>query len=144
MSINRIIPRVGAEAMQTYAIASPHDRTVRAACEQVGCGAWRHGWETTVDEATELGARQAAFIRTQAGRTFRELRTEAGLTVFRFDAGQRCFANHQTRPELYLVRGGDWRGNPAKVPGRQHANAADWVEDFGEHQQKVHDAREKG
>jgi hypothetical protein len=47
------------------------------------------------------------------------------------------------RPELYLVADGDWRGNPT---GRQrtHQNAADWVEDFGEHQLRIADQVERG
>lgn len=128
---------------QTYQITSPPDRTVKAACEQVACPNWRYGWESHIDESTDLGVRQAAFIRTEAGRTFREQKTAAGITVFRFEPHQRCFAEHQTRPEMYLVRDGDHRGNPTGRR-RQHTRAADWVEDFQENQGRVADAREKG
>ncbi|MGW3428881.1 hypothetical protein ACWDHW_13135 [Streptomyces melanosporofaciens] len=130
-------------AYQTYSIASPRDTTVRAACEQVGCEAWRHGWESAIDETTALGQQQAAYIRQKSGRTFRETKTAAGLTVFRFESGQRCFADHKTRPELYAVRDGDWRGNPTGRT-RQHTRAADWVEDFGEHQLRLVDQHQKG
>jgi len=141
--MNRIEPAMGVGAYQTYSITSPHDRLVPAACEQVGCEQWYYGWQSTVDESTELGRSQAQYIRHQSGRTFREQRTGAGMTVFTFEARQRCFANHQTRPELYVVRDGDWRGNPT---GRRrvHANAADWTEDFGEHQQRIADQIERG
>jgi len=139
----RIIPALPAEAMKSYRIVSPRDTAVKVACEQAGCLQWRHGWDTTVDESTDLGRMQAAYIRTESGRTFRELRTEAALTVFRFEAGQRCFADHETRPEKFIVRGGDWRGNP-RGEFRQHASAADWVEDFALHQQALHDAVERG
>lgn len=141
--LNRIPPAMGVGAYQTYSLSAPHDTYVPAACEQVGCGAWLRGWQSTIDESTELGAQQAAYIRQQSGRTFREQRTGAGLTVFTFDSHQRCFENHQTRPELYVVRDGDWRGNPT---GRRrvHANAADWTEDFGEHQQRIADQMERG
>lgn len=139
----RLPPAAPVGAYQTYSITSPTDATVKAACEQVGCEAWLHGWESTIDESTELGQRQAAYIRQQSGRTFKEQRTDAGLTVFRFDSRQRCFAEHRTRPELYVVRDGDWRGNPTGRR-RQHASAADWVEDFGEHQQRIADQVEKG
>lgn len=141
--MTRIEPAAPAQAYQTYQVMSPHDRTVRSACEEVGCEAWRHGWDTAVDERTELGARQAHYIRHKSGRTFRELR-RGDLTVFRFDSRQRCFADHQTRPEIYLVKGGDWRGNPADIQPRRHTRASDWVEDFGEHQQRLADQREKG
>jgi hypothetical protein len=63
--------------------------------------------------------------------------------VFRFDSGQRCFAEHQTNPEQYGVRDGDWRGNPTGRV-RAHQRPADWVEDFGEHQIRIADQQQKG
>ncbi|MGW1814069.1 hypothetical protein ACWCQM_10985 [Streptomyces sp. NPDC002125] len=130
-------------AYQTYSIAQPADTLVRAACEQAGCVAYERGWQSTIDESTPLGAQQAAYIRTQSGRTFREQRTGAGLTVFVFEARQRCFTDHKTRPQLFAVRDGDWRGNPTGRT-RQHQRAADWVEDFGEHQLRLTDQQQKG
>ncbi|SCK20075.1 hypothetical protein YUYDRAFT_02079 [Streptomyces sp. ScaeMP-e48] len=130
-------------AYQTYSIAQPSDTLVRAACEQAGCQAWARGWQSTIDESTPLGQQQAAYIRSQSGRTFREQRTTAGLTVFTFEAHQRCFTEHQTRPQLFAVRDGDWRGNPTGRT-RQHQRAEDWVEDFGEHQLRLSDQQQKG
>lgn len=138
----RLPPALPVGAYKTYAVASPPDRSVRAACEQVGCLAYRHGWESHVDEATELGRRQADYIRRKSGRTFREQRDAAGITVFRFDSGQRCFAEHRTRPELYVVRFGDWRQNLGTI--RRHTRPADFVEDFGEHQQVLADQLRRG
>jgi hypothetical protein len=143
MDMFRLPPAHAVEAYQTYSITVPPDVLVKAACEQVGCEAWRNGWESVINEATDLGKAQADYIRTRAGRTFREQRTAGGFTVFRFDSGQRCFAEHKTRPELYAVRDGDWRGNPTGR-ARRHTRAADWVEDFGEHQQRIADQTEKG
>lgn len=140
--LNRIAPVGEPEHYQTYSITSPPDRTVRAACEQVGCEQWRLGWQSVIDESTPLGRSQAAYIRQQSGRTFREQKTAAGLTVFRFESGQRCFAEHQTRPEIYLVRGGDWRKQTG--PARTHQRAQDWQEDFGEHQLRLVAQRERG
>lgn len=142
-AVNRIEPTFPVGAYQTYRIRRQPDRWQRAACESVDCAAWRNGWETTVDERTDLGMSQAAYIRQKSGRTFRELRTGDGLTVFRFESGQRCFAEHRTRPELYVVRAGDWRGNPTGW-ARRHERAADWVEDFGEHQQLIADQQQRG
>lgn len=130
-------------AYQTYSIDQPPDTLVRAACEQAGCVAWARGWQSTIDESTPLGAKQAAYIRTQSGRTFREQRTAAGLTVFVFEARQRCFTDHKTRPQLFAVRDGDWRGNPTGRV-RQHQRPADWVEDFGEHQLRLIDQQQEG
>jgi hypothetical protein len=141
--VNRIDPNLPIGAYQTYSITAPRDTRVRAACEQVGCAAWRHGWESTIDESTELGQDQARYIRMQSRRTFRETRTDAGLTVFRFESGQRCFANHETRPEIYVVRDGDWRGNPTGL-ARTHRRPADWVEDFGLNQQRLGDQQQRG
>ena len=127
----RLQPQGPAQAYQTFSVRSLPDRTVRTVCEETGCEQWRTGWESAIDESTDLGKAQAAYIRQQSGRTFRELRTDGGLTVFRFEPGQRCFADHKTRPELYLVRDGDHRGNPT---GRQrvHTRAQDWVENVQE------------
>lgn len=138
----RIEPKAPAGAYKTYAVATPHDVTVKAACEQVGCQAWRNGWQTLIDESASLGRAQAEYIRLHAGRTFREGKTGAGLTVFTFESGQRCFANHETRPEVYSVVDGDHRQHFGPV--RTHARAADWVEDFGEHQQEIAEQIEKG
>ncbi|MEV3857725.1 hypothetical protein AB0J38_25795 [Streptomyces sp. NPDC050095] len=129
-------------AYQTYSITSPRDTSVVAACQQVGCVAWLRGWESAIDESTDLGKTQAAYIRQSSGRTFREMKRADGLTVFRFDSGQRCFTEHKTRPEVYVVRDGDWRGNPTGRT-RTHARPQDWVEDFGEHQLRLVDQKQK-
>lgn len=138
----RLPPNMPAGAYQTFQLAAPRDRMVQAACEQVGCEAWRHGWESVINEATDLGKRQAAFIRQESARTFREQRTQAGLTVFRFDSGQRCFADHRTRPEVYRVWQGDWRQNLGLI--RRHSRPVDWVEHFAEHQDRIADQIKKG
>lgn len=140
---HRIPPAGPVGAYKTFSVTSPLDTQVRAACEQVDCAAWRNGWRTLIDEATDLGRRQAAFIRRESARTYRERPGPAGLTEFIFDSGQRCFAEHRTRPEIYVVRGGDWRGNPTGEH-RTHTRPIDWVEDFGEHQLRVAEQIEKG
>jgi hypothetical protein len=139
----RLPPQGPAQAYQTFSVRSPSDRMVRTVCEQVACQAWRQGWESVIDERTDLGKAQAQYIRHQSGRTFREQKTETGLTVFRFESGQRCFAEHQTRPELYLVRDGDFRGNPT---GRRrvHTRPADWVEHMQEEFGRFQDDRKEG
>lgn len=140
--LNRLKPVGEASDYQTFSITSPPDRQVKAACEQVGCTAWRYGWQSVIDESTALGQSQAAYIRQRAGRTFREQKTGAELTVFSFDSGQRCFAEHQTRPEVYAVQGGDWR--QFSGPVQRHQRAADWQEHFGEHQLRLVEQRQRG
>lgn len=144
--LTRITPAAPPPAFKTYQILAPASTHWRAAtCAEVGCAAYLRGWSTTVDESTELGGRQAHYIRQQAGRGFTEQRTPAGLTVFAFEAGQRCFraGEHrvQVRPESYLIRPGDWRdlGDPRRL-----GSARSWVDDFGEHQQALADRRQKG
>jgi len=143
----RIAPRLPVEAVQTYAIRAPkgtHHRT--ASCAEADCPNLQHGWRSVIDEATDLGAAQATYIRRESGRKFTEERDPAGLTVFTFEAWQRCFAEHTVpleREPFYVVRGGDWRGNP-RGEIRRHANGDDWVEDFAEHQQTLADRLEQG
>ncbi|MEV7389628.1 hypothetical protein [Streptomyces sp. NPDC091215] len=138
-----IEPAMPANAYQTYEVHAPQDVQQKSACERANCQAWRYGWESVIDQSTPLGQQQAAYIRTQSGRTFREQRSDAGLTVFRFESGQRCFAEHGTRPELYLVRDGDRRGNPTGRL-RQHTRPADWVEDMAQSLDAVRTAQERG
>lgn len=140
--LTRIDPAGEAGSYKTYEFVSPPDLMIRAACAQVGCQAYASGWETTLDEATPLGRKQAGYIRRRSGRTFTEHRTAAGLTVFRFEPHQRCFAEHKTRPDFYSVRAGDWRADLGQL--RRHVNGADWVEDFAEHQQTIADQIERG
>lgn len=146
--MNRIVPSVGAEAYQTFQVSAPRATHWRkASCEEVSCAQGERGWTSTIDESTGLGKAQAHYIRRNSGRKFKESRNELGQTVFEFASGQDCFAEHKVRidkPELYLVRGGDHRGNPLGIQTRQHTKAEFWVEEFGENQQRIHDVREKG
>ena len=68
-----------------------------ADCLEVNCPHYEFGWTTTVDETTDLGQRQARYIRKEAGRKFNEHKNEVGLTVFLFEQGQRCFQQHRVQ-----------------------------------------------
>jgi hypothetical protein len=77
--------------------------------------------------------------------------------AFTFTAGQPCFSlssrhpgrgygwhDVQTEAEpLYVVRDGDWRGNPSGRK-RVHRSGVEWVEEFGEHQQELADRIAQG
>jgi hypothetical protein len=119
-------------ATRDYALLMPKDTFIREACADIGCASWQHGWETRVDEATALGVEQARYIRRESGRTFTEHRSGA-ITVFRFPGGQRCFAEHRTKPARFLVRG-----------VREHSNLGDWIEDIAEHVTTIEDLRKRG
>jgi hypothetical protein len=141
--------RMPVQAMQTYALRRPAGPAFwrPATCAQVDCEPHLRGWTTTVDERTELGQRQAWYIRSASARRFSEYRGDTGLTVFTFDAGQSCFAadRHQVaveREPLYVVRRGDYRRDLGTT--RTHTRGEHWTEDFAENQDKIQTARERG
>ena len=154
----RLPSRAPVTVMKTYAIRAPlstHYRT-GLTCAQYECDAYLLGWQSQIDEGTELGQRQANFIRKLSGRKFTEVRTGAGLTVFSFEPGQEGFAssnaqepghgNHRRRldrPEVYIERAGDHRGNPTGMR-RVHTRADDWVDSFSENQSRIQALKEKG
>ena len=133
-----------AQAFQTFSIVSPpatHSRV--AECQEVECSAWAHGWKTTIDEATQLGQSQAGYIRAHSGRAFTESRTPEGLTEFIFKPGQKCFGEHRVsleRDELYIIRGGDRRGNPLREVKR--VGSEEWVDRLGTNQERIRRVRE--
>lgn len=143
--------------MKTYGVSSPQSTHTRAAsCDEVDCPQRARGWVTVVDESTELGQRQAHYIRTacrpvsaqlaaQGMRRYVETKTDKGWTEFRFAAGQRCFAQHRVpldRPELYVAR----RGNLHQPVGRarQYDRADQWVDDFATELDGVRTIAERG
>jgi hypothetical protein len=122
-------------ATRDYLLRMPPDTTVVAACHEVRCEAWQFGWDTIVDERTPLGAAQAAYIRHQSGRTFREMGSPDGVTVFRFESRQRCFAEHRTKPARWLVRG---------YGLREHSSMRGWIDDLAEHVGQLEDQIRRG
>lgn len=144
--MNRITPLLPAAAMKTYEVVAPLATHYRdGTCQEVDCGANAYGWVTLVDVATDLGRRQANYIRLHSGRTFTA--TEVGtLVTFSFSAGQKCFAEHKVpleREQFFRVRGGDWRGDPRRI-GTVLRRPDDWVDDFANHQQTLADRLQEG
>lgn len=141
---NRPEPRLPITAVQSFGIHMPKATHWRkATCAEVECKWYLEGWVTVVP----AGSDQALIVR-HSGRRFREIPQEGGMTAFVFEAGQRCFRaddHHMKldRPEIYVVRDGDWRGNPT---GRRriHARPLDWVDEFSDHLGKVNEQIEKG
>lgn len=145
----RIAPRMAPAAYKTYALQLPKVTHYRkATCQEVECEAYARGWVTKIDVSTPLGQRQARYIVDHSNRKFTETTAinSSVIREFMFPHGQQCFADHQVpleREPLYVVRGGDWRGNP-RNEHRTHVRAADWVEDFATHQQNIVDEIERG
>lgn len=127
-----------AGAYQTFRLSAPittHRR--RASCAEVHCPAHERGWATTV----AAGSRDEHAIRTSGRHFLVPEILEGGFVRFTFTAGQPCFkAGTHTAPverePLYLVVGGDFRGNPTGYR-YQHAGAADWVDQFANHQDRI-------
>jgi hypothetical protein len=149
----RLDPVLPAHAYKTYAITRPAASHYRpATCAEVDCAHYRDGWVTRIDTSTPLGAAQARYILDRSGRRYTLTSgaspdgDEFALVIFTFPPGQPCFTAHRVpleRDPLFVVRGGDWRGNPMRER-RQHVRASEWAEDFAEHQQALADQINKG
>ena len=142
-----IEPSLPPYAYKAYVIAAPLTTHYNlATCADVDCPHYLTGWDSLIDERTDLGRRQASYIRGPSGRRFTEERQEDGLTRFAFEAGQKCFGEHRARnmrPDRYVERDGDYRGNPT---GRRyvHTRPEDWVDSFKNHQSKIRGLVERG
>ncbi len=143
----RLPPAGPASAYKTYAVTTPPGEKywVPATCEDVDCDAFLNGWVTRVPFGAEM---YAAVLGS--GRKWITVETDAaGVTSFTFAPGTECFrsSTHRVkvgRPDLFVVRDGDWRGNPLGTRPRLHARPEDWVEDFSAHVQAINERIEKG
>ena len=144
--INRVEPALPAAAYKTYQIAAPLSSHFRpATCAEIDCPDYLRGWRVRVENLTP----DLLHTAKTCGRHFREAQVAQGETWLLFEAGQPCFraGEHRKRlerPELFIVRGGDHRGDPLRAPARQHTRPELWVEDFAEHQQGLVDTQQKG
>ncbi len=140
----RTEPLMAVTAYKTYAVSMPaqtHTRVVD--CETYGCAAHHQGWKTVLD-LTQAAHRDAATWIVNDSLRHHTMERAENIVTFLFPPGQACFAEHRVaiRPANYLVRDGDWRGNPT---GRKVAmGQQQWVDDFGEHQEKLAEAQKRG
>ncbi len=143
------------QALQTFEIAEPLPTHWRpATCAEVECQAHMAGWRTTIDLTTDLGVKQARYIRDHAGRHFtHEFSGDGRMITFTFPAGQRCFTEHRVqlgRPALFVVRRGGHRdsvrGRPLRaLPGVRVFDRPDqWADDLHEATDRVAAARQRG
>lgn len=136
------------QAMQTFQIVAPtRTHTREATCEEVECGAYLRGWRMQIDLNTELGQRQARYIKHSSGRSYTVESQREGLVTLLFQPSQPCFATHRVKLErepLYRVKGGDYRGNPLGTPTRVHTKPEHWVEEFAENQDRLKTQIERG
>jgi len=147
VQLSRIQPLMGPEAYKTFEMRSPLSTHFRkATCAEAGCEHYRLGWQTRVEGLPP----EMLHAAKTSGRKYTEQRIAEGETYLVFEAGQPCFRAPQhrmrinDRPPLYIVRDGDWRGNPRGTKARLHQNPGDWVDDFATHQQAIADEIAKG
>jgi len=148
--VSRIEPGMPAAAYKTYGWSMPlrtHWR--KATCEETGCDHYASGWVSTFDLGTDLGQRQYHYCTHDRTRRFTEQRVSLTLVKLIYAPGSTCFRRDEhriplARPGRFYVSGGDFRGNPRGIPARVHHSAADWCEDFAEHQDKLAAAIERG
>lgn len=122
----------------------------RLTCSEARCLQYERGWLTIVDERTDMGRKQAHYIRTESRRGFVEFRSEDagahldgetvaipdGMTVFKFYAGQQCFGTHEDREVVFVHQKRDVR--------RVHSRPLDFNEHFNEEAAKLAEAAERG
>lgn len=136
------------QAMQTFQILAPKSTHTRViSCEEAECRAYANGWRVTVDLGTELGQKQAFYIKNHSGRSYRKVSVSGTMVELEFAGGQPCFTEHRVRndlPEVFRVKGGDYRGNPLKTPTRVHKRPEFWVEEFAENQDRLKTRFERG
>lgn len=142
----RIDPVMPAAGYKTYAVTLPKATHWRSAtCAEVECPNHLRGFSITADVSTELGRKQANYLRMKSGRSF-TVQQIGDLIAFTFHAGQKCFEPHRVslqREPNFFVKGGDYRGNPLGLPTRK-LSAQSWVDDFGEHQDRIAGQKERG
>jgi hypothetical protein len=148
-------------AITTYQVVAPrptHTRT--AGCAEVGCEAQRDGFKV-ICPPTDQGRAWARRIRTTCrpagarlspvvaarihGRYTLDV-DPSGAETYTFGAGTPCFTAHRVtidRPELYVVRGGDLRGNPRRQL-RRLDRADQWVDEFQTNQDQIATRIERG
>jgi hypothetical protein len=133
----RPTPVLPAEAMRTHQISAPaatHWR--RATCAEVECSQYLNGWATPLAGLDEGDIWQAK----NSGRKWVEVDTDAGPALV-FEPGQPCFAavTHRKRldrPELFIARDGDWRGNPRGTDPLRFSGADSWADSLQTHLEK--------
>lgn len=111
-------------------------RSRKATCDEVQCWPYVHGFELPIDEQTDLGQRQAHYLRTDRSRPRPAEQRQAGLTLFRYPPGTPCFA--QDSPEHWVAV------DQFFIARGQHTRPELWVEQFTENQQAIADRIARG
>lgn len=142
----RVAPKMVPTAYRSFEVHAPAETHYRSvSCREMECQHHLAGWTSKVDVTTEQGRRQASAVRA-SGRRYTHIR-DGAIVTFWFAPGQSCFqAPHKVptgRPEIYVVRDGDWRGNPT---GRVDRNirSSEFVERMAENLGALTDGIQRG
>lgn len=144
-NIRRLV-KAPVQSMRTYQIDQPISTHYRVAtCAEVDCPRRAAGWRMGFDLTDPERLAAARWIRDHSGRTMTAevLGDKVTLT---FPAGQDCFTTHRVpleREPFYVVRAGDFRGNPTRERTR-HANADTFVDAWENDLDKLNTVRERG
>jgi len=144
--VSRIRPLMGADAYKTYEMRSPLSTHFRpATCAEANCQYYANGFQVRVEGL----APKVLNAVQNSGRKYTVQKVADGETYLSFEPGQPCLREslhrvREDRPPLYIVRDGDWRGNPRGTKARLHQTPDHWVEDFATHQQAIADEIKKG
>lgn len=145
--LGRVPDKGPAHLYTTFGIRTKESEHWRqATCEETNCGYYIKGFNVEVDESKPIGEKNAVLLRQDKTRSPKESHNEYGMTVFSYPPGTNCMNKHQVRipkPEIFIVKGGDHRGNPKGTPTRIHTKAEFWVEEFAEVQDKIKTQVEK-
>lgn len=141
-------------AFTTYALLQPVETHRRpATCEEAGCLQWHRGWATSVLPGSTDEAMLIAGCRGEVDGRRRVLptpeTTPEGFHRYVFPPGTECFAasTHTVLHDGIEAIGIRRDGNKLGVGNTdvfRHQNLDEWVEDFGEHQQRLSDEAQKG
>lgn len=137
-------------AYQTFSVHMPTETHWRdATCEEVGCERWAKGWKTSFVPGTVEGDKIRYFIKSSPIRRKYTVVRLADRTEVIFEAGQECFrqdaaaTRHRRpvpRPQIHVVRGGDWRNGW----DRRVVSSSEWVDRFATNQDRLKTAIERG
>lgn len=143
--MNRITPEGNPQDYRTFQITSPlSTHWEPATCVQVQCGQYTNGWRVRVEG---LPPEMLHSAKT-AGRKYTELRVAEDENWLVFEAGQPCFGSSKhrrllDRQELFIVRDGDWRGNPTGRV-RKHTRPEDFIDEMQENQGRLAELHQQG
>ena len=140
-----IEPAMRPDQYKTYQMLAPQ-RTHRrkATCAEVSCPAYANGFKMGFDLSDPDRAKAAKWIRLHSGRKFTVDESVPGKVILTFPSGQSCFQTHTIsieREPFYIVRGGDARATIGELLKRTPDH---WVDDFANHQDRLHTAHERG